>query len=298
MANSVSDDDVVMSAGVPYLIKPYRVADASTGKFFTEFRVFKTSKEAERLTDATVRKIVDPDLYNKLNKAATLDGATQIAKVESGLYTVPVFVKVEAQSGTTMEGAEGSYTIGEGEGYKKSTTWGYTFVGSYYLSPLPQYCYYLGKVSATGPVTFIYNNYTPYSKDVFRWVNETGVICPTKDTSPTFKVTPASGVNAAVWNLNTEGNTNNVTTNTYLEDDSFATTSSTPAPSRGNLYNMHFGAEPVVAHGETVGIIVETTNVTATNGKVYSLDGRLKGTSLNGLSKGIYIVNGKKHVIK
>lgn len=296
--NSVDDDDVVMSAGVPYLIKPFRVAD-ETGKFITQFRIFKTQVEADKLKDATVRKIVDEDLYNKLNNAETLDGAAQIAKVESGLYTVPVFVKGDAQSGTAKESDDGmSYSIGEGEGYKKSTTWDYTFVGSYYLSPLPQYCYYLGKTSAAGPVTFIYNNYTNYSTAVFRWVNQTAVICPTKKTSPTFKptfkVTPASGLNPALWNLNTKGNTNNVTTNTYLEDDSFATTSS----SRGNLYNMHFGAEPVVAHGETV-VINETATVHASaDGKVYSVDGRLKGNSLKGLAKGVYVVNGKKYVVK
>lgn len=294
-ANTVSDDDVVMSAGVPYLIKPFRVADAATGKFFTQFRVFKTTDEAAKLTDATVRKIVDEDLYNKLNDTETLDGAAQIAKVESGLYTVPVFVKGDAQSGTAKESVDGtSYSIGEGDGYNKSTTWGYTFVGSYYLSPLPQYCYYLGKTSAAGPVTFIYNNFTPYSTAEFRWVNQTAVICPTKNIAPTFKVTPASGLNPALWNLNTEGYTNKVTTNTYLEDDSFATTSS----SRGNLYNMHFGAEPVVAHGETV-VINETATVHASaDGKVYSVDGRLKGNSLKGLAKGVYVVNGKKYVVK
>lgn len=284
-ANSVSDNDVVMSAGVPYLIKPFRVADSETGKFFTQFRVFKTAAEAAKLTDATVKIIVDEDLYNKLNDPETLDGAKQIEKIESGLYTVPVFVKGEAQSGTTMEGAEGSYTIGEGEGYKKSTTWGYTFVGSHYLSPLPQYCYYLGKTSATGPVTFIYNNYEPYSKDVFRWVNETAVICPTKTTSPTFKVTPASGLDAAVWNLNT------------VADDSFEQTQ-TGTSSRGNIYNMNFDAEAVVAHGETVGISETVTVNAATDGKVYSVDGQLKGHSLKGLAKGVYVVNGKKYVVK
>ena len=34
------------------------------------------------------------------------------------------------------------------------------------------------------------------------------------------------------------------------------------------------------------------------NGYVYTLDGRVVAKSLNGLAKGLYIVNGKKVVVK
>ena len=36
----------------------------------------------------------------------------------------------------------------------------------------------------------------------------------------------------------------------------------------------------------------------ALQGKVYDLQGQCVGTSLKGLSKGVYIVNGKKIIIK
>lgn len=48
--------------------------------------------------------------------------------------------------------------------------------------------------------------------------------------------------------------------------------------------------------GETTGINNIETNATV-NGKVYNLNGQYVGNSLNGLKKGIYVVNGKK-VIK
>ena len=48
--------------------------------------------------------------------------------------------------------------------------------------------------------------------------------------------------------------------------------------------------------GETTGINSIETNA-AVNGKVYNLNGQYVGNSLNGLKKGIYVVNGKK-VIK
>ncbi len=42
---------------------------------------------------------------------------------------------------------------------------------------------------------------------------------------------------------------------------------------------------------------VETAEKTVA-GKVYNLNGQLVGTSTSGLSKGVYIVNGKKMIIK
>ena len=48
--------------------------------------------------------------------------------------------------------------------------------------------------------------------------------------------------------------------------------------------------------GETTGINNIETEATV-NGKVYNLNGQYVGNSLNGLKKGIYVVNGKK-VIK
>ncbi len=295
----VGNDDVVMSAGVPYLIKPFRVADATTGKFFTQFRVFKTNDEAAKNTETGVKKIVDADLYQKMQDANALTGDQQITQVQNGLYTVPVFVKGTAQEGTAKEAVdETGYTVGGVEGYNKSTVWTYTFVGSHYLSPLPQYCYYLGKTAATG-VTFIYNNYTPYSSDVFRWVNETCIICPTQSTSPTFTVTEASGLNAALWEINATGQSHIKAGNTPLSDDSFAVTSSSGnTGSRTNLYNMQFESGPVTVSTETVGITDAANGNLPTNGKVYSLDGQQKSSSLNGLAKGIYIVNGKKYVVK
>jgi len=45
---------------------------------------------------------------------------------------------------------------------------------------------------------------------------------------------------------------------------------------------------------------IETVEVAGEimNGKVYNLNGQYMGESLNGLRKGVYIVNGKKIIIK
>ena len=43
---------------------------------------------------------------------------------------------------------------------------------------------------------------------------------------------------------------------------------------------------------------IETTGQKLVDTRVYNLNGQYVGTTLNGLSKGVYIVNGKKVVVK
>ena len=43
---------------------------------------------------------------------------------------------------------------------------------------------------------------------------------------------------------------------------------------------------------------MERTKPLSQNGKVYNLNGQFVGTTTKGLSKGIYIVNGKKWIVK
>ena len=50
--------------------------------------------------------------------------------------------------------------------------------------------------------------------------------------------------------------------------------------------------------GSTTGINQVETVKKALQGKVYNLNGQLVGTSTDGLAKGVYIVNGKKVIIK
>ena len=66
---------------------------------------------------------------------------------------------------------------------------------------------------------------------------------------------------------------------------------------------LSFGFDITVNKNETTGI-QEIDNYQASNKKgtdsqkVYNLNGQIVGTSLNGLSQGIYVINGKKHIVK
>ncbi len=51
-------------------------------------------------------------------------------------------------------------------------------------------------------------------------------------------------------------------------------------------------------YGEGTGIAAVETAEKTVDGKVYNLNGQMVGTSTAGLSKGVYIVDGKKMIIK
>ncbi len=61
-----------------------------------------------------------------------------------------------------------------------------------------------------------------------------------------------------------------------------------------NNMNMH----KIVYVPETTGIKGITTIATPIDGKIYSIDGRYVGTEIGNLSKGVYIMNGKKFIVK
>lgn len=308
MLNSPAPDDVVMSAGVPYLIKPNLPTNPNR-----QYRIFKNSKDAENYNNA--RKDTDPigffseQLWAKIKFAQEMNGATQRAIVKSGTYTVPVFVSVADGENVVKEAVEmdgdkkktfrpNDEVTGTTE-YHRSTDRHYTFVGTLYKSFLPHYCYFLGWDSSlnsgNGGAKFYYHNgnFTTIDNEM-RWANGTGVIVPVlaEDLSEgkfNYDVTVASDMaNPAQWKL----------LETF-KDDSFVHTSGNSA----KQYIMDFNAPDMIAvdDSEVTGIAnVDATDNVVINGSadVYTVNGQKLGTSLEGLPKGIYIVNGKKFIVK
>ncbi len=298
------DDDVVMSAGVPYMIKP-NLTVAAGNSYNRQFRVL-TSTDYAKLTQeqregSSPRYIESNTLYNKIKEAQSMSGADQRNLIKTGTYTVPVFVGGRDNAiakGYTVENVEmdGSkaktYKVGEVEGYNKSTDWHYTFVGTFYKSFLPHYSYFLGWDSSKNCAKFYYHNGNFNAIDnQMRWANGTGIIVPVKSTDLVdgkfkYSVSVAEDMKTpAQWKLQTT-----------FTDDSFTTTGNSP-----RMFSMDFNSPDVTStdNGTTMieGINVNEDAYGAT-GNVYSLEGRKVGNSLQGLPKGVYIMNGKKYVVK
>lgn len=302
-----SEDKVVLHAGVPYMIRPYRTA-ASDGSFTTQFDIYGKDNVDKAFSDWRAA-IKSQSLYDKLKAAEVMTGETQMSLVKNGLVTVPALVTNIDSDAKYEEETSGTVTIGTND-YAKSSEFDYTFVGSFYKSFLPPYCYYLGykngacffyaDIERTG-TTVDGKTVYPDLYETMKWNNNTCIIVPnmlSNSLSKTYNlglgkhagaVTPASGSGSSMvpaqWVIGVNGNST-----TSVPDDLKAKSGSSPA----KAYTMVFGVE----QGEIVtGIREVTTNtVSANDDKVYTLDGQqVKGSTL---PKGLYIKNGKKIIVK
>ena len=154
---------------------------------------------------------------------------------------------------------------------------------------MPKYCYFLGWTGGeTGHAAFWYNA-VPNTTE-WTWNNETGIILPNFVTAEQeIKITAAEDLNnPARWVIN------------LAKGDDFPKTASV----KNHVAPMDFGGSAKLFDGDATVIIkvdneeIDPSTIHFNNKGVYSLSGQYMGNSVDGLQKGIYIVNGKKVVIK
>ena len=280
----VNDDDVVIHKGVPYLIRP------------------KLSREDTRQFD--IKKEDYPDLYEKLMHEANMSGEEQKQIIYQGQYHVPAFVVNNDAKLENVESAEKTFTMGDGTkfnyssgtikyfgknvAYDISSDFTYTFLGSFYKSVMPQYCYFLGwdktLNGGKGGAAFWYNMVDDKTADEWNWNNGTGIIIPNwekKSATERLIHSATKSDDPARWIIHS------------LTGDDISKTQG------AKKYSMDFGDN--LPDDEEDGIVTGVNEVLSsetTRGHVYNLQGESVGDSLRGLSKGVYIVNGKKYVVK
>ena len=284
-------DPIILHKGVPYLIRPNMVA-GDNGRFTRQFDIYKTQ---------------NPDLYDRLKESQDISAGKQFEMIYKGEYTVPAYVvgydaadavaeaTVDSKTITNKDGSSFTYTPGKIKyngkdvNYKVSDDFEYSFVGTFYKSALPQYSYFLGWDSEHNCASFWYSRIL--DKDGWNWNNETAIILPNFDTS--LEIHQATSFDdPARWQFNPENKEDNV--QDYVKCDDF------PSGSAGGAkaFTMDFGATNY-NDSEATGIeeIVPATTESETV-SVYNVNGVFMGNSVEGLAKGIYIVNGKKYVVK
>ena len=290
--SELADNPVILHKGVPYLIKPNLLEE--NGKIIgtRAFNVYKTD---------------NLELYNRLNEAATQGAGAQASMIYDGVYTVPAYVVGLGKEGAGTEAVESSgtkaitnkdgssftYKDSENGGklvyggkevdYKISADYTYSFVGSLYNSLMPQYCYFLGYDSAKKKAVFRYS--AVQDKSGWNWNNETGIICPNFNTAT--KIHSATGFNdPARWTI-ADAN------GTMLRPDDI-----TMATGAAKSYTFDFGATNYFEMEEATGVSEMVVKPLYEETKVYDANGIYRGNSLQNLPKGVYVVNGKKYVVK
>ena len=341
---NTEDNDIVLHAGVPYLIRPYR-SDDGQGNFSTQFDIYGQANVNASLSGnrVTANNVDYPLLYNKMHNAMELGSYDAMALVEKGIYTVPGLVKNNDNraEGVTQESVQ-STTMdvkinGAIETLPISNDFDYSFVGNlYYNSFLPQNSYFLGWYNKA---RFFYADYelkdvTDMSDKNYKfvnvrlWNNNTCIICPNLLKSSKYHssnggetanpetqtymlgngnyyglVSPgqqsSQGTNPAQWLIGREhGSTGSGSG--ALVNDWFGGSGSQPQHSAtANPALMDFGVTNMAELTGIEELKTEVKTIPAINdNKVYTIDGRYVGESLSGLSKGLYIMNGKKVVVK
>ena len=160
----------------------------------------------------------------------------------------------------------------------------YKFIGSFVPYYMPQHSYFLGWDTKQDGVAFFYQAEMP-SSNIKNWNAYTCVIGVNWDKP---KWVEATLQDVSHWETYTVSGSNMISVS---KDDSF------PSAANGKITNMQFGT------GETDAIeTVHMGNKTVTfvSGRVYNLNGQVVGENgnIDHLGKGIYVVNGKKFVVK
>ena len=273
----------LIRGGYPYVIKVYK----RTGENFKNLGKYIMKRYGDDFKKAASCLYLDKCWEN-------LNGNSETAKFAKPFehHKVQAFLDVE----------------GDGKGYTRhsdGTKYYYTFIGQFWDQPLPRYAFYMVNNDTENMRWYRYTSGTKnYTWEQYKCIiMATQEVDDTKDHPNSGKYRDAAGsLYPAVQGTDKDG------AEIFTED-----------------LKIHFlsGRDDAIFDGESMakyslafddfiqefdvdgnqtnaimkldGVDLQTTS---TNGKVFNAAGQFVGTSLDGLSKGLYIVNGKKFVVK
>ena len=190
---------------------------------------------------------------------------------------------------------DGSYSEAtvDGNGKNGETPYYYRFMGQYWDQYMPTNTYYLyhGNHKWYYNASYIDWDWLPYTCIINACTGSNYLSVEEGSVIPESNIDDTEGHSVFTENLKLLYSTTNA-----LDDEQFPGSSA-------RQYSFVFDDGDIMDIGENSG---ETTAIDRLNGvdiipansKVYNMNGQLVGKSLNGLSKGMYIVNGRKVVVK
>lgn len=238
--------------------------------------LIKPALAEEWTVDSRVLEYTQDNTTNNASRFAPKT-ADQLQKLLSdGKYTVDAIV-------INNTGDSQEQTI-EKDGHEVHKNLKYTMIGTFYLHYMPKYCYFLGWDSKTNSVTFYWKN-NDVQKGELSWNPYTAVIVPNYinqgfiTPSGTFETVHYAysdngeiGINDDYKGTTTSNSKRMALSFDYIEDDDSVT----------SIENIHFDGNEIYGTD------------------IYNINGQLvrKNSDASNLSKGIYIINGKKHIVK
>ena len=255
------EDPVVMKGGYPYLIRPLLPDD-------------------ERIKNIGAY-VVSVASQNDFTRSTYTGGLGDTEKSAAGTtFSLPVKEGVETQALNKDKSTQASpvyVTLDDG----KSSPCMYNFVGTYLNGNVPQYGYYLGKSKSTKKHQFFRTTNT-----TTKWNQYPAII--KGFTKPEFYI-PSGADSKTIENVRRTFDPNQADDLIILESES-----PTLAGKAMTLILDDSGEDD---NTTTAIRDIDMDRNMDNNNKVYTIGGMLTNGS-NRLQKGIYIKNGKKHVVK
>lgn len=297
-ASSTIDDRLSLIGGRPYIIKAYKRKQVVDG--VDQFKI-----KGQNLGKYVLERYADQfGIESSIVQNTKYESYECFEQLGSGdlpsLRFAKPYEKHRVQA--VRDGEDGAYLTYETDENGQTVTkkYYYTMVGQFWQQPLPQYCLYMSKGN-----WYRYTNtslgYTwdPY-KCVIMATQELVKVEGDKHYGEGFR----RGADDEYTNYPQveEGTTDLIKTEFKLgfldgrDDDDFE------ANGTHSKYMFTFDDDIVEidADGNEYTAIeqIDGETIMPVNAKVYNMSGQYVGTSLQGLSKGLYIVNGKKYIVK
>lgn len=297
--NSTSNFDERLSliGGRPYIIKAYKrkqivnnvdlykIKGQNLGKYVLEHYADEFGVESSIVQNTKYPEFLEYEqLKNGKGEALT---TLRFAKPFEN-HRIQAVRDGDNSAYLTYETTEGGETV-----VKK---YYYTMIGQFWQQPLPKYCLYMSKGN-----WYRYSNVPEKIEDRYTWDPYKCVIMATEEVSGT-KGAGYRDETKSVYPVVQEGTDdklNDTFSLTFLDgrdDDDFG--------ANGTSSRYIFGLDDDIIEFDEEGNEVtaierlDGEDIVPAGSKVYNVAGQYVGESLNGLTKGLYIVNGKKIVVK
>lgn len=252
-------DPVVMKGGYPYLVRPFLPDD-------------------ERIKNIGAY-VVAVASQNNFTRSTYTGGLGDTEKSAAGTtFSLPVREGVETQALNKDESTPDRQVYVT---LDDSSPCMYNFVGTYLNGNVPQYGYYLGKNKNTGKHQFFRT-----TKTTTKWNQYSAII--KGFTKPEFTI-PSGAESKNIENVRR-------TFNSKQADDLIILSSESPTLA-GKAMTLILDDSGEDDNTTTAIRDIDMDRNMDNNNKVYTIGGMLTNGS-NRLQKGIYIKNGKKHVVK
>ncbi|MBO5615641.1 MAG: hypothetical protein J5932_05915 [Prevotella sp.] len=294
-SSNTIDDRLSLIGGRPYIIKAYKRKQVVDG--VDQFKI-----KGQNLGKYVLERYADQfGIESSIVQNTKYESYECYEQLGSGDLQSLRFAKPyeDHRVQAVRDGEDGAYLTYETDenGQLKTKKYYYTMVGQFWQQPLPQYCLYMSKGN-----WYRYTNVPENIEDRYTWDPYKCIIMATEEVTGT-KGAGYRDDSKSNYPEPKAGTTDLLESDFYLgfldgrDDDDF--------DGNGTHAKYMFMLDDDIIETDEEGNVVTAINqldgemvATPADTKVYNMAGQYVGNSLQGLSKGMYIMSGKKIIVK